>query len=136
MIVRSGFCVLVAFLLTVAACGPVARTAARDIPAPQLVAASGDLLTVNVIELFCQTCAEQIQAGCRAITGVTSVHIDRHEKLISLQFDPNVTTADDEGGFAFGDVAPGVYAVTVYAAGRRLQKDVEVKGGKVTVNVE
>ena len=51
-------------------------------------------ITVNVIELFCQTCAEQIQAGCRAITGVTSVHIDRHEKLISLQFDPNVTTAE------------------------------------------
>ena len=94
MIVRSGFCVLVAFLLTVAACGPVARTAARDIPAPQLVAASGDLLTVNVIELFCQTCAEQIQAGCRAIAGVTSVHIDRHEKLITLEFDPDVTTAE------------------------------------------
>jgi plastocyanin len=49
---------------------------------------------------------------------------------------PYVTTADDEGGFTFGDVPPGAYSVTVYSAGRRLQRDVDVKGGKVTVNIE
>ena len=49
---------------------------------------------------------------------------------------PYVTTADDEGGFTFGDVPPGAYVVTVYAGPKRLQKDVEVKGGKITVNIE
>jgi plastocyanin len=49
---------------------------------------------------------------------------------------PYVTTADDEGGFTFGDVPPGTYSVTVYAGVKRLQKDVEVKAGSVTVNIE
>ena len=49
---------------------------------------------------------------------------------------PYVTVADDEGGFTFGDVPPGAYAVTVYASGKRIQKDVDVKVGKVTVNIE
>jgi plastocyanin len=49
---------------------------------------------------------------------------------------PYVTTADDEGGFTFGDVPPGVYTVTAYVGTKRLQKDVDVKGGKVTVNIE
>jgi plastocyanin len=49
---------------------------------------------------------------------------------------PYVTTADDEGGFTFGDVPPGAYAVTVFSGGHRLQKDVDVKSGKVTVNIE
>jgi plastocyanin len=49
---------------------------------------------------------------------------------------PYVTTADDEGGFTFGDVPPGVYTLTAYVGTKRLQKDVEVKGAKVTVNME
>src|SRR4029453_18523687 len=49
---------------------------------------------------------------------------------------PYVTTADDEGGFTFGDVPPGVYTVTVYSGTKRLQRDVEVKGSTVTVNIE
>jgi len=92
--VRSGLCALVAASFLISSCVPASATSARDIPAPQVVATSTDEMTVNVIELFCQTCAEQIQDGCRAIAGVTSVHVDRHEHQIMLRFDPSVTTAE------------------------------------------
>jgi plastocyanin len=49
---------------------------------------------------------------------------------------PYVAVADDEGGFTFGDVPPGAYSVTVYMGTKRLQKDVDVKSGTVTVNIE
>ncbi len=94
MTVRSGLCALIAAAFLISSCARVTATAARDIPAPQVVTTSTDEMTVNVIELFCQTCAEQIQDGCRAIAGVTSVHVDRHEHQITLRFDPGVTSAE------------------------------------------
>jgi len=49
---------------------------------------------------------------------------------------PYVTTADDEGGFAFDDVAAGAYVVNVYAGEKRAQRDVEVKEGETRVSIE
>jgi len=42
---------------------------------------------------------------------------------------PFVTTADTDGSFAFDEVPPGAYVVTMYAGGTRTQRDVDVKEG-------
>jgi copper chaperone CopZ len=75
------------------ACGaPASKTAARDLPPVVLVASTNDEVTVNVLELICQTCYEHIISGCRHIEGVLSVEADRSEKLLTLHFDSSVTT--------------------------------------------
>ena len=81
--------------LFAAACGaPVPKTVARDLPPVTLVASADDEVTVNVLELICQSCAEQVLAGCRQIEGVASVAVDRRERLITLYFDSAVTTRE------------------------------------------
>jgi copper chaperone CopZ len=57
-----------------------------------LVASANDEVTVNVLELICQTCYEQIISGCRHIEGVVSVEADRSEQRLTLHFDSAVTT--------------------------------------------
>lgn len=57
-----------------------------------LVASANDQVTVNVLELICQTCYEHIISGCRHIEGVVSVEANRGEKLLTLHFDSSVTT--------------------------------------------
>ena len=59
-----------------------------------LVASADDEVTVNVLELVCQTCYEHIVSGCRHIEGVVSVEADRSEKLLTLRFDSSVTTRE------------------------------------------
>ena len=93
MIVRPGLCLFLATALFVGACSaPVSKTVARDLPPVTLVASANDEVTVNVLELICQSCAEHILAGCRQIEGVASVQADRREKLITLHFDSSLTT--------------------------------------------
>jgi hypothetical protein len=41
-----------------------------------------------------------------------------------------------DGRFAFDGVPPGAWTITVFAAGKRLQRDVEVGGGLTSVTVE
>lgn len=57
-----------------------------------LVASANDEVTVDVLELICQSCAEHILAGCRQIEGVASVEADRKARLITVRFDSSVTT--------------------------------------------
>ena len=93
MTVRPGLCLFLASALFLGACGaPVSKTAARDLPPVTLVASANDEVTVNVLELICQSCAEHILAGCRKIEGVASIEVDRKERLMTLRFDSSVTT--------------------------------------------
>jgi copper chaperone CopZ len=93
--VRPGLLLLVTFALFVGACGtPMSKTAERELPPITLVASANDEVTVNVLELICQTCYEHIVVGCRDIEGVVSVEVDRKEKLITLHFDASRTTRE------------------------------------------
>lgn len=92
---RPGLLLFVLLALLSSACAaPLSRTAARDLPAVTLVASADDEVTVNVLELICQTCYEHIISGCRHIEGVVSVEADRSEKLLTLHFDSSVTTRE------------------------------------------
>ena len=92
---RPGLCLFLACALFLGACGaPVSKTVARGLPAVSVVASANDVVTVDVLELICQSCAEHILAGCRRIEGVASVEADRRERLITLHFDPAVTTRE------------------------------------------
>jgi copper chaperone CopZ len=77
-----------------ACAAPASKTAARDLPPVTLVASANDEVTVNVLELICQTCYEHIISGCRHIEGVVSVEADRSEKLLTLHFNSSVTTRE------------------------------------------
>ena len=85
---------LISLLSTACAATPPSKTAARDLPPVTLVASANDEVTVNVLELVCQTCYEHIITGCRHIEGVVSVEADRSEKLLTLHFDSSVTTRE------------------------------------------
>jgi copper chaperone CopZ len=91
--VRPGLCLFLACALFLGACSaPVSKTEARGLPPVTVVASANDEVTVNVLELICQSCAEHIIAGCRRIEGVASVETDRRQKLITLHFDSSMTT--------------------------------------------
>jgi copper chaperone CopZ len=86
---------IVAFAIILNACGaPASKTVARDLPPVTVVASANDQVTVDVLELICQTCVERILAGCRHIAGVASVAVDRRERLITLYFDSSLTTRE------------------------------------------
>jgi copper chaperone CopZ len=78
--------------LLLGACGSTSRTEARGLPAVTLLASANDQVTIDVLELICQSCAEHILAGCREIEGVASVEADRRARVITLHFDSSVTT--------------------------------------------
>jgi copper chaperone CopZ len=90
--VRPGLLLFALLALLSSGCGAPSKTGARDLPPVVLVASASDEVTVNVLELICQTCYEHIISGCRHIEGVVSVEADRSEKLLTLHFDSSVTT--------------------------------------------
>ena len=48
---------------------------------------------------------------------------------------PYAMVADADGRFAFEDVAPGAYKLVVYAGGRKTERNVEMTGAAVTVDL-
>ena len=92
---RPGLCLFLASALLLGACGaPVSKTVARGLPAVTVVASANDEVTVDVLELICQSCVEHILAGCRQIEGVASIEVDRRARLMTLRFDSSLTTRD------------------------------------------
>jgi plastocyanin len=71
--------------------------------------------------------------------GFYRVGCDIHPAMAASIFassTPFTTLAASDGSFAFDDVPPGPWTVTVYAGGRRLQKTVDVTAGVLDVTVE
>jgi hypothetical protein len=71
--------------------------------------------------------------------GFYRVGCDIHPAMTASIFaatTPFTTLAGSDGGFAFDGVPPGPWSVTVYTGGKRLHKDVDVKGGVTEVTVE
>jgi copper chaperone CopZ len=94
--VRSGLTLLLALSLMGSGrdAAPALTTAARGIPSPVLVSAGDDQVTVDILELFCRKCAEEIIANCKDIVGVTAVDVDRKDKTLTLHFASGVTSRD------------------------------------------
>ena len=71
--------------------------------------------------------------------GFYRVACDIHPAMAASIFaasSPYTTMASSDGSFAFEDVPPGPWIVTVYTGGRRLQKDVDVTSGVSDVTIE
>lgn len=71
-------------------------------------------------------------------TGAYDVTCDIHAGMsaqIVATSTPYVTLADSEGNFAFPDVVPGTYALTVYAGVRTIERTLEVAGQRTEVDV-
>lgn len=71
--------------------------------------------------------------------GFYRVGCDIHPAMAASIFaaaTPYAALADADGSFRFSDVPPGPWKVVIYAGGRRLQRDVDVRGGVNEVAVE
>jgi len=71
--------------------------------------------------------------------GFYRVGCDIHPAMAASVFaaaTPYAAIAESDGRFAFSDVPPGAWTVTVYTGGQRLHKDVEVKAGVTEVTID
>jgi plastocyanin len=71
--------------------------------------------------------------------GFYRVSCDIHPAMTASIFaatTPFTALAAPDGTFEFADVAAGAWTITVYTGGKRLHKDVDVKGGVVEVAIE
>jgi len=71
--------------------------------------------------------------------GFYRVGCDIHPAMAATIFSattPFVTLAEPDGRFTFDGVPPGAWKVTVFSAGKRLQRDVDVRGGVASVTIE
>jgi plastocyanin len=73
------------------------------------------------------------------LDGFYRVGCDIHPAMSASVFaatTPYTVVADSDGSFTFSDVPSGAWTVTVYTGGKRLRKDVEVKGGVTEVTID
>jgi plastocyanin len=71
--------------------------------------------------------------------GFYRVGCDIHPAMTASIFaatTPFTALAASDGSFAFEDVPAGPWTVTVYTGGKRLHKDVDIKGGVTEVTIE
>jgi plastocyanin len=71
--------------------------------------------------------------------GFYRVGCDIHPAMTASIFaatTPFTTLAASDGSFAFDDVPPGAWTVTVYTGGKRLEKDVDVNGSLTEVTIQ
>ena len=71
--------------------------------------------------------------------GFYRVGCDIHPAMTASIFaaaTPFTTLAGSDGRFAFDNVPPGPWTVTVYTGGKRMHKDVEINGGVTEVKIE
>jgi plastocyanin len=71
--------------------------------------------------------------------GFYRVGCDIHPAMAAMIYStasPYATLAEPDGRFAFDGVPQGAWTITVFAAGKRLQRDVEVRGGVASVTLE
>ena len=71
--------------------------------------------------------------------GFYRVGCDIHPAMAASVFaatTPYTVVAESDGSFTFSDVPTGAWTVTVYTGGKRLHKDVEVKGGVTEVTID
>ena len=73
------------------------------------------------------------------LDGFYRVGCDIHPAMAASVFaatTPYTALAESDGSFTFFDVPSGAWTVTVYTGGKRLHKDVEVKGGVTEVMID
>jgi plastocyanin len=73
------------------------------------------------------------------LDGFYRVGCDIHPAMAASVFaatTPYTAVAESDGSFTFVDVPSGAWTVTVYTGGKRLHKDVDVKGGVTEVIID
>ena len=71
--------------------------------------------------------------------GFYHVGCDIHPSMSATVFSattPYAMLAESDGRFAFDAVPPGAWKLTVYAGGRRLQRDIDVNGPVTSLTIE
>ena len=71
--------------------------------------------------------------------GFYRVGCDIHPAMAATIFSaatPFAALTGADGGFVFTDVPAGAWILRVYSAGKRLQRDIDVRGGTINVTIE
>jgi len=78
---------------TLPAAAPPPPRLLQAAPSDDLVAGQ-DEVSMEILELMCRPCAEQIVGDARLLPGITSVHMELATKTLTLRFDTGLTGRD------------------------------------------